>query len=214
MKISVLAVIGLTSALILGAPANAVEAQGAPIAKAFPYLVDYLILPTPQRDRFRLAYFVRGKNNGPAPRIELVQNGSTTPVKLGADGRVLLNPDLALLRSDARFVATPKGTASISMRVEPVLPRATTLDARLARESVAETSVAIKKYAGMLGFALPSIKGIAFEGVSSGQAVFADGSKIPLKMVGKSLVYLTSDAKLKQAVRLEFDRLPGGLDFH
>jgi|GEM_PF-3434706 len=214
MKSFCLALAALACGASLSSAAFAVEPPGAPIAKAFPYLSDYLTMPAAQRDRFRLVYFIRGKDKKPTPKIELVKNGTTTPVRLGPNGRVVDLPDLAMLRSDARFVATPKGQASIGMRVEPVLPRATSLDAAIARESVAETTAAIKKYAGMLGFAVPTIKGIAFEGAGGGRAVFADGSKIALKSVGKAVVYLSNDATMKKAVRIELDRAPEALDFH
>jgi hypothetical protein len=208
------ALIAVVSWLAVSSTALAVEPPGAPIAKAFPYLSDYLTMPAAQRDRFRLVYFIRGKDKKPTPKIELVRSGNITPVRLGPNGRVMDVPDLALLRSDARFVATPKGQAAIGMRVEPILPRTTSLDAAMARESVTETTAAIKKYAGMLGFAVPAIKGIAFEGAGSGRAVFADGSKIALKTVGKAVVYLSNDAKMKEAVRIELDRMPDGLNFH
>ena len=172
--------------LILGAAALAV-APGAvmaadekkkpapPLKKVFPYFDLYLGIPAAERSRFVMAYYlkVNGKPAGGQNLFVVMPGGGRTSLTLAADGRVTRMPTLAEMKDGVLDVdrKNPTDKFSISMEMQPVVRLGETVAAADLVAAIDQCNTAIKKRAGVIGFAVPKMEQVLFAGAGSGQAI-------------------------------------------
>ena len=206
------ALLGIGATLCAANPVHADATRTTPLARLFPYLEHYYRMAPAERDSFRLVYRLRK----PAPALPpaLDHPARRTPTPTHGQGVEQQPPDPAMLR-DGLFETTarPDQKFSIRMSPEPVVALAASMPTAPSNEAVAEISAGIRRFAGVLGFAAPRLSGVSFDGVRSGEAVFADGRRVPLPMAAGKPVYRPATPAMRGAVRLEFPNAPTDVDF-
>lgn len=165
------------------------EAKQAPIKKAFPYLDAYLKIPAAERSRFTLAYRLQGKNGAPPGKIRVwVNQGATrTELPVAADGQVLRLPTLAMLNDKAATVTVDKASPAplgIDLALESTARPAAEMSAADLAAAVDQANRGIKRAAGVVRFAVPTMGAAMFVGAGSGQVVMPDGRRSALPVVG------------------------------
>lgn len=191
-------------------PALADAPRTVPAKKLFPYLDLYLSIPPAERTRFTLGYYLKrdGKPFSGAGFVLLGAGGARTPLPLAASGRFARTPSLADLKADAQVELPPAGQGKfqLSMEMEPLVAMAETMNAGDFAAAIAQCAAAIRKKAGLLGFAVPKITQAAFIGVPSGAAVLPGGRTAALPLVKALPAY--NPAALPGATQLKFSRAP------
>lgn len=186
------------------------ESKLIPAKKLFPFLDLYLGIPAPERSRFTLGYYLKldGKPFSGGGFTLVAANGARTPLPVGAGGRFARTPSLADLKAGAQVEILRQGAGKfqLSMEMEPLVPMAETMNAADFTAAIAQCATAIRKNAGLLGFAAPKITQVAFVGVSSGTAVLGGGKTAPLPLLKALPAY--SPAALPGASQLKFARAP------
>ncbi len=181
-----------------------------PAKKLFPFLDLYLGIAPAERSRFTLSYYLKrdGKPWSGGGFTLIGANGARTPLPLSANGRFTRTPTLADLKGNAQIelAAQGQGKFQLSMEMEPLVPMADTMNAGDFAAAIAQCSTAIKKNAGVLGFAAPKITQVAFIGVPAGTAVLAGGRTAALPLL-KSLPAYNPTA-LQGASQLKFAKSP------
>ncbi len=179
------------------------------VAKAFPYLENYLKLAPAERSRFTVAYYLATEGK-PAAGMKgwIAHGGARTPVTVRADGRVLPLPTLAQIRGNAMLHLDAPASAkfNVSMTVEPIVRPAAEMPAADLAQSIDQAARGAKRMAGLLGVAVPKFDRVVFRGVASGTAVLAGGRTAALPVVKGTPVF--EPAKLKTAQTLRFPRAP------
>ena len=205
--------------LFLAAGLAAVAAPGLALAdpprlipakKLFPFLDLYLGIPAGERTRFALGYYLKrdGKPWTGAGFTLIGASGARTPLPVGANGRFTRTPTLADLKADAKIELAVEGQGKfqLSMEMEPLVPMAEVMDTAELAASVTQCAAAIKKNAGILGFAAPKITQVAFIGVPAGTAVLAGGKTAALPLVKTLPAY--NPSALPGASQLKFAKAP------
>lgn len=201
----------LTAGLAAAAsPALAAAPRTVPAKKIFPYLDLYLSIPPAERTRFTLSYYLKrdGKPFNGAGFVLIGPGGARTPLPLAPNGRFTRAPSLADLKADAQ-VEVPsagQGKFQLSMEMEPLVAMAETMNAGDFAAAIDQCAAAIRKKAGVLGFAVPKITQVAFIGVPSGSAVLPGGRAAALPLVKAMPAY--SPSALPGATQLRFARAP------
>jgi len=189
-------------------PAAAKKAEPLRPAKIFPYHETYMRLPAAERTRFQLAYFLL-LNGRPAPGADVyVEDGGVrTPIAIAPDGR-MQPPPLALLRSKTASVVFPQGTEkfNVQMSLIPTAPLGQEMRAADLAAAIAQANRGIRRAAGVIGLVAPRMGQVKFIGAGSGEAVLADGRRVPLPIVEGAPVY--QPAALPNARTLVFARKP------
>ncbi|HEX8569222.1 MAG TPA: hypothetical protein VF699_04775 [Caulobacteraceae bacterium] len=192
----------LIAVLAVGAPAAgpafaqakagaAEQAKQIPVKKAFPYLDAYLKIPAAERSRFALAYRLQSKGGG-APgkiRVWVNQGGTRTELPVAADGQVLRLPTLAMLSDKAATISVDKASAAplgIDMSLEPTARPAAEMSAAEIAAALDQANRGIKRAAGVVRFAVPTMAAATFRGAGSGEVVMADGRRSALPLVNGS----------------------------
>ena len=176
------------AAFALAAPTLSLAADkkkpSPPARKVFPYYDLYLGIPAAERTRFVLAYylFLNGKPASGQAIYVIQPNGTRTLLAQAPDGRITRMPTLAELKDgvvdgdrsneDHKF--------SISMQMQPVVRLAETMPVADLVAAIDQCNTAIRKRAGVIGFAAPKMEQVMFVGAGSGQAVLAGGKTVAL----------------------------------
>jgi hypothetical protein len=203
------AILAVATTAAAPAPEKSVPEKSVPTSKAFPYLENYLKLPAAERSRFTMGYFLSiGGKPATNVKIWLVDGGKRTPVPLGAEGQLLRTPNLGELERNASVVieAPPTTKFGLQLQMEPLVPRGTEMDAQALALSTQQADAAVKKAAGVLGFAAPHMTRVYFKDSAGGEAVFADGHSVKLA-VFKGFAFYDLD-KLRGAKTLRFTKAP------
>lgn len=190
-----------------GRPAAAKKAEPLKLGKIFPYYETYLRIPAAERNRFQLAYFLMqsGRPAGNLP-VFAVDGGVRTPIAVAPDGR-MTPPSIALLRSKTAVASFPANSAvNVQMSLLPAAAPATEMNAADLAASVEQANRAIKRAAGVVGFAVPRMGQVKFMGAGSGHAVLADGGRAPLPVVEGAPVF--QPASLPNARTIVLARAP------
>lgn len=204
--------VGLSAALLAASAVHADAVRTVPLVKMFPYLEHYYRLAPTERERFNLEY--RFRKPSPSVTAFMVQGARRVPVRTDARNIVQDLPDPVMLQSGVlETSATKDQKFSIGLSPQPVLTLSTSMPAAESAEAVAEISAVIRRFAGVLGFAAPRFNGVRFDGVRSGEAVFADGRRVPLPVVEGKPVYRPNTPAMRGAVRLAFPNAPTDVDF-
>lgn len=193
-----------------GARAATPEPKGVPAGKLFPFLDLYLSLPPGERDRFSMAHYLSQDGRpGTTARLVLVSGGVRTPLPVDADGRILRQPTLADLKGDAQVLIENRpehGRFSLALELEANLRLAQTISPADCVAAINQCNAGIRKKAGLIGFAAPTIEQVVFIGAPSGSARLADGRVVPLPVVKGRPAYRPAD--LAAAGALSFPAPP------
>jgi len=190
--------------------AMAADKKAPAVRKVFPYYDLYLGIPAAERSRFVMAYYlkVNGKPAGGQNLYVVMPGGARTLLAQAADGRFTRLPTLAELK-DGVLDADKKSAAdkfSISMEMQPVARLGETVATADFVAALDQCNTAIKKRAGVIGFAVPKMEQVLFVGAGSGAAVLADGKTAPLPAFKGMPLYRPGD--LAGAHALKFARSP------
>lgn len=194
----------------LTGPALADAPRTVPAKKLFPYLDLYLSIPAAERTRFTLGYYLKrdGKPFSGAGFVLLGAGGARTPLPLAANGRFIRTPTLGDLKADAQVEIPPAGQGKfqLAMEMEPLVAMADTMNAADFSAAIGQCVAAIRKKAGLLGFAVPKITQVAFVGVPAGTAVMPGGRTAALPLVKALPAY--NPSALPGATQLKFAKAP------
>jgi hypothetical protein len=202
----------VSAAALAVAPGAALAAdkKPTPVRKVFPYYDLYLGIPAAERSRFVMAFYlkVNGKPAGGQNLFVVMPGGARTLLTQAPDGRIVRMPTLAELK-DGVLDADKKSPAdklSISMEMQPVARLGETVATADFVAALDQCNRAIKKRAGVIGFAVPKMEQVLFVGAGSGAAVLADGKTAPLPAFKGTPFYRPGE--LAGAQSLKFARSP------
>lgn len=176
----------LSVAAFAAAPALARAADKPeliPLKKIFPYYDLFLGIPVAERTKFTLAYYLRVNGKPGAATLWMVgPGGSRRGLTSGPDGRFTTLPSLADFKAGAQIDADKKNTDKygVAMEMQPLVRMDEVVPASALRESLEQCNTAIRKRAGVIGFAVPKLEQVIFVGAGSGQAVLAGGKTVAL----------------------------------
>lgn len=178
--------IAAVPALLASAPALAQARKTAPARRLFPFLDRYLELPAGQRSRFRLAYYLSREGGSVAGlRGWIVHAGARTPLTVAGDGRVTPLPTLAQWReAQVEFDAPASARFTLVMEVQPTVAPAARLPAPALAEAVEQAAAAVRRAAGVLGFAAPRLAAVVLRDAGSARVTLADGREVALPLAG------------------------------
>jgi hypothetical protein len=197
------AVLAGVAAAAFAGPAPAEERLVDP-KKVFVYFDAYLRIPPAKRNAITVVY--RFTATRPAG-LWIVEGTQRTPLPLSADGRVLRLPTAGQMEAGKLLVSGPdKAKYSLNIGVEPVAPPAQEMDAAPLALSINQATEAMKTAAGPLALVAPRLKRVGFTGVASGEAVLADGRRVPLPVDDGAPYY--EPGKLPGARTLRFPKTP------
>ena len=191
--------------------ALAADKKGPPPAKkVFQYYDLYLGIPAVERSRFVMTYYlkVNGKPASGQNLYVVMPGGARTLLTQAPDGRFTRLPTLAELK-DGVLDVDKKAEAdkfSISMEMQPVARLGETMTTAELVAALDQCNTAIKKRAGLIGFAVPKMEQVIFVGAGSGQAVLAGGKTAPLPLFKAMPFYRPSD--MAGAQSLKFAKAP------
>jgi len=205
----------LTAAALTVAPGAVLAADdkkkpAPPLKKVFPYYDLYLGIPTAERSRFVMAYYlkVNGKPAGGQNLFVVMPGGGRTLLTLAADGRVTRMPTLAEMKDGVLDVdrKNPTDKFSVSMEMQPVVRLGESMAAADLVAAIDQCNAAIKKRAGVIGFAVPKMEQVLFAGAPSGSALLGEGRIAPLPQFKGMAIY--RPAALPGAQVLKFAKAP------
>ena len=200
------AVLAGAAALALAGSARADE-RLVPARKVFPYLDAYLRIPPAKRSRFSLSY-VLVKDRPTA--IWLVDGQQRIAVPVSADGRLLRLPTAAQWEAGQVAISGPAGAKyGVSLKLEALVPPAAEMDAATLAAAVAQANDGVKTAMGIASLVIPKIDSVAFQGVSSGDVIYADGRRAALPLVKGVPTF--EPAKQAGAKTLRFAKAPSAL---
>ena len=176
--------------------------------RVFPYLPTYWKLAPSERNRFALAYVFKHNGQPLAAPMWIVMGAARTPIPLGPDGRVGRLPTAAELEDGKLEIGLDdKEKVSVNLQIEALIRPAAQLDVRELAAAIDQASAGEKKVAGLVGFMAPKLTEVAFVGVASGEAQFADGHRTPLPLDNGAPAF--APAKFPGAVKVILPKAPG-----
>ena len=182
-----LAALAMAGATALPATAQDMTTQTAKASDAFPGLGGYLGLPAADRSQISIYYAIRIKH-GDASKASITLNagGQTTPIHIGAGGRLSPTPTLGQLNSGATVtvVYPTNATTAMKLHVYSPQPNATTYDARGLALGVRQGNSAMGKIAGILAIGIPRLDRVYFVGGGDGVADMGGQQKALPKTAG------------------------------
>lgn len=204
----------LTAAALAVAPGAALaddkKKPGPPVRKVFPYYDLYLGIPADERSRFVMAYYlkVNGKPTSGQNLFVVMPGGARTLLTQAADGRITRMPTLAELKDGVLDAdrKNPTDKFSLSMEMQPVVRLGETMATADLHAAIEQCNAAIKKRAGVVGFAVPKMEQVIFVGAPAGNALLADGKSAPLPQFKGMAFY--RPAALPGAQSLKFAKAP------
>ncbi|MDO8296511.1 MAG: hypothetical protein Q7T19_08750 [Caulobacter sp.] len=181
-----------------------------PAKKVFPYYDLYLSIPAAERTRFVMNYYLR-LNGKPASGqgLYLVRpGGARTLLAQAPDGRITRMPTLAELRDGVIEADEHRESDrfSLAMELEPIVRLGETMPTADLAAALDQSNAAIRKKAGLIGFAVPKMEQVIFVGAGSGQALLTGGKTAPLPAFKAMPFYRPAD--LAGAQTLKFARAP------
>ncbi len=190
-------ILGGFAAAMLPVAALAADGKKAVAAKkAFPFYDLFLDTPPAERTRFTMSYYLK-VNGRPAttPILTLVMpNGARTPLAVGAEGRIARMPNKAELNDGVIEAAKANAgdRVQLSMELEPLVRLGETVSVADLHAALEQCNAAIRKRAGLIGFAVPKMEQVLFVGAGSGQALAA-GKATPLPVIKTYVAYKPAD---------------------
>ncbi|MBP7705236.1 MAG: hypothetical protein KA105_08120 [Caulobacter sp.] len=181
-----------------------------PARKVFPFYDLYLGIPAAERTRFAMHYYLRlnGKPTSGQAIYVVMPNGSRTLLTQAADGRITRMPTLAELK-DGVIDADERSESdkySVSMELQPIVRLGETMSAGDLQAALEQCNTAIRKRAGVIGFAVPKMEQVLFVGAGSGQALTSAGKATTLPVFKTMVAYKPADQAGAQS--LKFARVP------
>lgn len=166
----------------LAGPARAQDRKSVAVRDAFPFLDRYLQIPAAQRSRFRLAYRLTREGAPPAGlRGWYVLGEARTPVSVARDGRISPLPTLAQWRDGRLEFDLPAETRlGINLSLEPSPAPAARMEAQPLAEAVEQARAAVRRAAGVLGFAAPRLSAVILSEAGAARVVLAGGRETVL----------------------------------
>jgi hypothetical protein len=194
------------------AAAKQTPARSVPVKKVFPYYDLYLSLPGDGRDGFRMVYKIAAPAGSPRPQMTYALGALRTPVEVAGTGQIINLPDSNMLSNGRIDIAANQPRAGITMDLEPIIPLSRVISFAAATNPLTDYSNAIRRAGPLAAFA-PKLKGVVFRGVTSGEAVFADGRRVALPSSPRGIVFQPSAPALRGAVSLAFATPPTDSEF-
>lgn len=170
----------------LAGPAVGQARKVVPARRLFPFLDRYLQIPTAQRSRFRLAYHL-SRDGNPAAGVRgwYVHGGARAPITVAADGRVSPLPTLAQWReAEVEFDVPADTPMGMNMSLEATVAPAARMEAAPLAEAVEQARAAIRRAAGVMGFAAPRMAAVTLRDAGSARVVLAGGREAGLPLAG------------------------------
>lgn len=201
---------GLAAAMLPAVALGAEERKAVAAKKAFPFYDLFLDTPPAERSRFTMSYYLT-VNGRPATSPVLfltMPTGARTALTVGVEGRLTRMPNRAELK-DGMIEAVkgkPGDKVQLAMELEPLVRMGDTIATADLHAALEQCNTAIKKRAGLIGFAVPKMEQVIFAGTSAGAAVLAGGKTAPLPLVKGMAAY--RPAALPGAQSLTFARAP------
>jgi hypothetical protein len=213
MRLATLFMTVLAAGLMtVGAAAQPVEREIAPLPRLFPHWQEYLDLAEADRSHFTLAYVV-GSNRGVAIETVRIWYGNTpgeTELELAADGQILNPPDAETLQAaPMAWVNQSEGGMSISMVFQARLESAAEIDRLDTLLALEQANQAMRRIGGVAALFAPAFKTLVFvfDGPApEAWAIRSDGSRTPLLVQEDRAIYRPNDRDLRNVERLEFSR--------
>lgn len=170
----------------LAGPALGQARKVAPARRLFPFLDRYLQIPAAQRSRFRLAYHL-SRDGRPAAGVRAwyVQGEARSPILVAADGRLSPLPTLAQWREAEVELDVPADTPlGVNMSLEAVVTPAARMAAAPLAEAVDQARAAIRRAAGLMGFAAPRMAAVTLRDAGSARVELTGGREAALPLAG------------------------------
>jgi hypothetical protein len=180
-----------------------------PVKKVFRFYDVYLGIPAAERTRFAMNYYLK-VNGKPASGQELfivMPGGARVLLTQAADGRLTRMPTLAEWK-DGVLTATKKNPADkfqLSMELNALVRFGETMATADIQAAIDQCNAAVKKRAGVIGFAVPKMEQVLFAGAGSGQAI-AGPKASPLPVFKSYVAFKPADHAGAQS--LKFARAP------
>lgn len=172
--------------------ANGITTQTAAASDAFPGYKAFLNMPANQRSQVNLYYALRIKRTDPSKvHVTLTHAGKTTPIQIGAGGRLSPLPTREQLNGGATIkISGPEG-AGVAMKIHPysTQPNSQTYDAAGLATGIKQGNAATSQIAGPLALMLPKLDRVYFIGGGNGEVEFANGQKKPLPRTAQAGEY-------------------------
>ncbi len=204
--------VATTPAFAQTAPAKENPARSVDVKKVFGYYDLYLRLPPQERDGFAMTYNLNGRGGTVPSQMNYRLGNVRTPIQIAPTGRILTMPDVNMYQRGKVEIAAGQPSASVTMNLEAIIPLARTIRVADASNPVNDYSAAVRR-AGPLAMLAPKLTGITFRGVSSGEAVFADGRRVALTPSERGVVFKPGLPTLRGATSLVFPTQPTSAEF-
>jgi hypothetical protein len=206
-------VASVTPAIAQNAPAKQTAARFIEVKKVFGYYDIYLRLPPQERDGFRMVYTVRSRESSARPQLTYVLGNVRIPVQISPNGRVLTMPDANMFANGNIEKAAGQPSGSINLDLEAIVPLARTISVADASNPVNDYAAATRR-AGPIGLVAPRLGSMRFVGVASGEAVFPDGRRTPLRAAqGGGVIFTPAAGNMRGATSLVFSNTPTSAEF-
>jgi hypothetical protein len=207
-------------ALIFGGPAlgQASKSKERPertieADKLFPYYGLYLDLPPQGRDGFAMRYRLIAREGLGRPQLFFVLGAARTPIEVSPTGRILTMPDLNMYRNGKVFIPAGQPAASINLDIDALVPLSRAISIADAVNPINDYAAATRR-AGPLALLAPKLNSVRFTGGSGGEAILANGRRIPLPTAPEGGVLFTpSAAAMRGATSLAFTTAPTSVNF-
>ncbi len=181
------AALAIMASLPMPADAQGLTTKTAAASDAFPGLRGFLGLAPADRSQINIYYSIRIKH-GDASKASITLNygGKSTPINIGAGGRLSPLPTRDQLNGGATVtvVYPTDATTAMKLHVFSTQPNATTYDAGGLALGIRQGNNAMSKIAGVLAFGIPKLDRVYFVGGGNATAD-VNGQSRPLpKTVG------------------------------
>ncbi|WP_284359194.1 hypothetical protein [Candidatus Phycosocius spiralis] len=141
-----------------------------------------------------------------------MQATTRTPIELNSQGQVLNLPDVNMFKNGVIEIQASLNQGSVKLSLKPTIALAKSIPVQAVNNSLTDYAAAVSRM-GPASFMIPKLKGVSFEGVSTGRAILADGRKVSLPLEAKKPVFRPAHPNLKSATHLEFDVVPTDVGF-
>lgn len=176
---------------LAGVAGPALAERSVPANRILPYLDRYLTLPAGQRSHFVPAYFIQRDG---APVANLTARIGEARFRTNAEGRFLPLPTLEQWRSGEMVLDVAEGERfSVQLQVLATVRRAAEMPASDLATAVSQANAAVRRAAGVLGFAVPRIDRIVLRGAREATVVDAQGRRRTLPVQQGHPTFVPSD---------------------
>lgn len=198
---------------LISSSALAQANRAVPAKKLLMFYETFIGMPEDLRDGMVLNYYLKGVNNAPLPRLEMVNGNSRSKVELDKNGKVLNLPNsLSALRATKVEIF---GAAKVSTIIDavPVMPLQSRINVSNIQNSLNDYRASVKAAGAAAALIAPKINSIVFKGVSKGEAVFANGTRQALPKSGNGVIFTNTSGNLSKAQYVEFSNAPISVEF-